>query len=186
MDVMRGQLGRAEARLNQTEAALNQKLDRAEAKADQNELQLNQTKATLNQKLDQAEAKLDESKVARRSVSRVLTRVALNNGWCAGPGSDAHRRAQAKARAELEQARAEARAETQAELEQARAEARAELEQARAEARAELGWTKARLDGALRQLDEVGARVEVREADPRRPRHFCGPSFRAGAIISMS
>ena len=131
MDVMRGQLGRAEARLNQ------------------NELQLNQT-----------EAKLDESKVARRSVSRVLTRVALNNGWCAGPGSDAHRRAQAKARAELEQARAEARA--------------------------ELGWTKARLDGALRQLDEVGARVEVREADPRRPRHSCGPSFRAGAIVSMS
>ena len=89
-------------------------------------------------------------------------------------GSDAHRRAQAKARAELEQTRAEA------------AETRAELEQARAEARAELGWTKARLDGALRQLDEVGARVEVREADPRRPRHSCGPSFRAGAIISMS
>ena len=135
MDVMRGQLGRAEAALNQTEA------------------------------------KLDESKVARRSVLRVLTHVALNPLWCAGPGSDAHRRAQAKARAELEQARAEARA---------------ELEQARAEARAELGWTKARLDGALRQLDEVGARVEVREADPRRPRHFCGPSFRAGAIISMS
>ena len=153
IDVMRGQLSRAEAKLNQTEAKLNQKLDRAEAKADQ-------TEATLNQKLDQAEAKLDESKVARRSVSRVLTHVALNNGWCAGPGSDAHRRAQAKARAELEQARAEARA--------------------------ELGWTKARLDGALRQLDEVGARVEVREADPRRPRHSCGPSFRAGATISMS
>ena len=174
MDVMRGQLGRAEARLNQT----NAKLDRAEAKADQNELQLNQTKAklneteaALNQKLDQAEAKLDESKVARRSVSRVLTCVALNNGWYAGPGSDAHRRAQAKARAELEQTRAEARA---------------ELEQARAEARAELGWTKARLDGALRQLDEVGARVEVREADPRRPRHSCGPSFCAGAIFSVS
>ena len=181
MDVMRGQLGRAEARLNQTEAALNQKLDRAEAKADQNELQLNQTKAKLNQ----TEAKLDESKVARRSVSRVLTRIALNNGWCAGPGSDAHRRAQAKALAELKQTRADA-AETQAELEQARAEARAELEQARAEARAELGWTKARLDGALRQLDEVGARVEVREADPRRPRHSCGPSFCAGAIFSVS
>ena len=174
MDVMRGQLSRAEAKLNQTEAKLNQteaklnqKLDRAEAKADQteatlnqklnqNELQLNQTKT----KLDQTEAKLDESKVARRSVSRVLTHVALNHLWCAGPGSDAHRRAQAKARAELEQARAEARA--------------------------ELGWTKARLDGALRQLDEVGARVEVREADPRRPRHSCGPSFRAGATISMS
>jgi DNA repair exonuclease SbcCD ATPase subunit len=163
IDVMRGQLSRAEARLsqneaklNQTEAKLNQKLDRAEAKADQNELQLNQTKAKLNQ----TEAKLDESKVARRSLPRVLTRVALNHLWCAGPGSDAHRRAQAKARAELEQARAEARA--------------------------ELGWTKARLDGALRQLDEVGARVEVREADPRRPRHSCGPSFRAGAIISMS
>ena len=156
IDVMRGQLSRAEARLSQTEAKLNQ------------------TESTLNQKLDQAEAKLDESKVARRSVSRVLTHVALNHLWCAGPGSDAHRRAQAKARAELEQTRAEA------------AEARAELEQARAEARAELGWTKARLDGALRQLDEVGARVEVREADPRRPRHSCGPSFRAGATISMS
>ena len=163
MDVMRGQLSRAEAKLDQTEAALNQKLN-------QNELQLNQTKT----KLDQTEAKLDESKVARRSVSRVLTHVALNHLWCAGPGSDAHRRAQAKARAELEQTRADA------------AETRAELEQARAEARAELGWTKARLDGALRQLDEVGARVEVREADPRRPRHSCGPSFRAGAIISMS
>jgi multidrug resistance efflux pump len=57
IDVMRGQLSRAEARLNQ------------------NELQLNQTKAKLNQ----TEAKLDESKVARRSVSRVLTRVALNH-----------------------------------------------------------------------------------------------------------
>jgi chromosome segregation ATPase len=156
IDVMRGQLSRAEARLSQNEAKLNQ------------------TEATLNQKLDQAEAKLDESKVARRSVSRVLTHVALNHLWCAGPGSDAHRRAQAKARAELEQTRADA------------AETRAELEQARAEARAELGWTKARLDGALRQLDEVGARVEVREADPRRPRHSCGPSFRAGATISMS
>ena len=156
MDVMRGQLSRAEARLSQTEAKLNQ------------------TESTLNQKLDQAEAKLDESKVARRSVSRVLTCVALNHLWCAGPGSDAHRRAQAKARAELEQTRAEA------------AETRAELEQTRAEARAELGWTKARLDGALRQLDEVGARVEVREADPRRPRHSCGPSFRAGATISTS
>jgi DNA repair exonuclease SbcCD ATPase subunit len=143
MDVVRGQLSRAEARLNQTEAALNQKLDRAEAKADQNE-------AALNQKLDRAEAKLEESKVARRSMSRVLTHIALNNGWCAGPGSDAHRRAQAKARAELKQTRADA-AETQAELEQARAEARAELER-----------TKSRLDGALRQLDEVGARVEVR------------------------
>ena len=163
IDVMRGQLSRAEA-----------KLDRAEAKLNQTEAKLNQTEATLNQKLDQAEAKLDESKVARRSVSRVLTHVALNNGWCAGPGSDAHRRAQAKARAELEQTRADA------------AETRAELEQARAEARAELGWTKARLDGALRQLDEVGARVEVREADPRCPHHSCGPSFRAGAIISMS
>ena len=87
IDVMRGQLSRAEARLSQNEAKLNQ------------------TEATLNQKLDQAEAKLDESKVARRSVSRVLSHVALNHLWCAGPGSDAHRRAQAEARAELEQAR---------------------------------------------------------------------------------
>ena len=163
MDVMRGQLSRAEAKLDRAEVKLDQnelQLNQTKAQLSQNEAKLNQTEATLNQKLAQAEAKLDESKVARRSVSRVLTRVALNHLWCAGPGSDAHRRAQAKARAELEQARAEARA--------------------------ELGWTKARLDGALRQLDEVGARVEVREADPRRPRHSCGPSFRAGAIISMS